>query len=998
MPQEEIPQPGKAFVLSYDRQDHGFPVVGVLKDIITGNYILPKPGDPISGSGAPNISTYAKHVFAGEQVTKWDQRTVWVYKLFPGPWTQEDKLDNDGVPVSVYTRENIKASITPRESTFVDTNSLKWWKKIEDNPVTDFYSNEVWTLRQLDVNPVPSTAINPDYEPVSTAAILSRTEDVTPGASVTDQTVTTIDKEEVTDLVSRQKTTTWDWVDHAVYSAKIPDFIDARFAGQLPIDSTYHESVGTASQPTLAPGQWDVTQRQLNTLFMAEEVTTRDTSALAAGLAISDTLILKDGMEQTVQFTLSTSVQTLNPSSLDNFAEGQINTLGTDAEGNVYTLKTEVFDTLPSPWVYDEETDEDGLTITVAKRTNLVSAITPSDGVPVTDWVKVSMAGQNGTIAQEVVRTRAATGNPIPVEVNPEEDSDLLSTTKQMVPAGTTVPQDSVVSTSWSFFFAKQYHGTSAVFWLYEQVRVCPGAPKPSTRLDPDGETVSLAETLIEAGTGTTSEPDPSGSTYTRQWVEVDPHSIKVQRQRSEARPVPGLIFTPTSFEANDLLLSSTRQLKAIGDITSSNTENVPSAGFQTKVYAAEYKDSTRLAWEVIEVSILFQGVQYSAKGNSGIPEEFLADIPIQESSSTDFGTAAAPTLDIEGGQLEATSVQQTDLKTTSSLKTRDISSLPTLNAQAYDPRLDIVRKTVRDVVTTGTTMGNAQTKVTPVSASHDLSEVEDISQIQAAMAAFVRGFPGRAEVRMPPVLNSISISVIKSAGAGDGSNAGSGEGAGTNWSYDLKGSNSSEGNASCIPELISNTKYLWEDKPVQIYMGFIAGPIITIDDVIAWLLSAFSVTALEWPNFQTAEAMVLTHGQNVHVRASAEASIHQDSWANDSGAGASNASMGGTEQSYSVENIARVHTFPPCIRGDLVLNDTDSQDVTVTAEVDLTTTTAGPVSITRAANSVATFSIGATPLTDWPDSGLYVMAPDCESTDYGMFMVRVRVYDMANN
>jgi hypothetical protein len=326
---------------------------------------------------------------------------------------------------------------------------------------------------------------------------------------------------------------------------------------------------------------------------------------------------------------------------------------------------------------------------------------------------------------------------------------------------------------------------------------------------------------------------------------------------------------------------------------------------------------------------------------------------------------------------------------------------------QEYERSLDLIFPFTQKTVQYGTDAGQAQTQLEPLDYERCREREYNISAIRAAMLAYKRGFPGIADIKVPPVLQSITVLEAQGDGSGTGSASASADSSGSgapNWSVALDLPNSSEASADFSYELIPNLKYAYgEGRDVVDYFFFLTGPVVSRATAQASLSTLYGLTVNQWPQFQVKEINLWVNNFSGRVRVEASAKVSADYWQNAESTGDSTGSGTSTSQDYSLNNSYRIYTIQNCICGNISSSNSGSYSLSASTSSAITGTGGVPsastgtitqsVSLTPSAN----ISISATPITDWPSSGLYLMGLDCEASDFGMILCRARVFDFSN-
>lgn len=185
----------------------------------------------------------------------------------PGNPMVDVKIDKDGKPKEVVKTLKDTTTIVVSEDATGGT-----WTTIEKNAVSDLVAWEVVTARDLPGNVVPSATIGGDHEIANISTILRKEDLITPSATESGGFITTVEKREVTDLVSDQITTVKKFLDEAFYSISVPNLIPEWARPQIPTLIESHILAGTASQPTLGTGEFSASEKQLTKLLYERRV------------------------------------------------------------------------------------------------------------------------------------------------------------------------------------------------------------------------------------------------------------------------------------------------------------------------------------------------------------------------------------------------------------------------------------------------------------------------------------------------------------------------------------------------------------------------------------------------------------------------------------------------------------------------------------------------------------------------------------------------------
>lgn len=210
----------------------------------------------------------------GTELVSWQ----WVLtRAVPGNPMVVTKVDDDGKITSVVRTIKAQADIVSSEAIVGGI-----WKKTyqEDPPIfrgfaiksSDLVAWEMVEARPVPGNSIPSASVDADHEVATTSRILKDQSTITPSATESGGNIITVEKEKVSDLVSNEVTTVAKFLDKASYSIGIPNLIPQWARAQIPVLVESHVLSGTASAPTLAPGEFSATERQLTKLLYERRV------------------------------------------------------------------------------------------------------------------------------------------------------------------------------------------------------------------------------------------------------------------------------------------------------------------------------------------------------------------------------------------------------------------------------------------------------------------------------------------------------------------------------------------------------------------------------------------------------------------------------------------------------------------------------------------------------------------------------------------------------
>jgi len=154
----------------------------------------------------------------------------------PGNPIPSTKLADDGVEIDTVKTLKDQTTITTSETLVAGI-----WKKVSKEAVSDLVAWEVVEGARCSGYAVPSAKVAGDDQVATVASTLNASSAITPSATESGGTITTVEKKEVSDLVSEQIVTSKPWLDSTEYSISIANVIPEVFRAQIPTtnDSSY---------------------------------------------------------------------------------------------------------------------------------------------------------------------------------------------------------------------------------------------------------------------------------------------------------------------------------------------------------------------------------------------------------------------------------------------------------------------------------------------------------------------------------------------------------------------------------------------------------------------------------------------------------------------------------------------------------------------------------------------------------------------------------------
>jgi hypothetical protein len=470
-----------------------------------------------------------------------------------------------------------------------------------------------------------------------------------------------------------------------------------------------------------------------------------------------------------------------------------------------------------------------------------------------------------------------------------------------------------------------------------------------------------------------------------------------------------------------------------------------------------------------IETAFLDYKLSYSVQVPDLVPEKFRSNIPQVVTEGIEAGLAAIP--ELEAGQLLASEDQlNPDIKVVKSVQqakpTEDITlsgsrsyvettkaiteetySLAELEAETglliaqsiATPLGDgtFVRETVRveewpELISTewdetiNAQVVSKEQFVSPASvdtaAAHTsyraVNKDRSLRTVQTppddALLNYKLEFPNRMDIRLPPVLKSISVVWSSEYGQGASDGSWNAEGGGTSGSWGGSESDSAESSGTIKPELAINIEESWgSDTSVTVYAFFIQtnNGSVSKEELNARIMSVVGPTE-PWPVFKPVGHVIIARGGKASVRAGASVSLGEtisENW--------TVAETGRTvAQSYDVGLNISVVNIPPTIHKQINIADNSrSLTVSTTCSTDIGGSISGeqigeftPKPIFKGYNASSTAAHGlsasvspnvllATTPDSIPTKGLYVLRTTIEPYKWGWAKCSAIVLDAAN-
>jgi hypothetical protein len=329
-------------------------------------------------------------------------------------------------------------------------------------------------------------------------------------------------------------------------------------------------------------------------------------------------------------------------------------------------------------------------------------------------------------------------------------------------------------------------------------------------------------------------------------------------------------------------------------------------------------------------VETIFDGRSLSASKPDVIPEQFRASRPaetIQETIVQDSATMPA----LGANDIEKTEQRVTEFTVRKTTTSRDNATLPKLKGQDYEPSVNIVVPFEESVVASQTKLGSPATIVDPLSADFDLVREFDLEAIEAELGSINLQFPTRTSLSLPPVLKKITVVWSDSKEDGSYSSTGSGATSGVG-SLSISESGSATASASVRPDFQMDMEQVYANNiPTTSHIFFLKYP-VTLNDI----LNKIGGGVQQWPVLKPESHTLVASGasKSVKVNASGSFSYTRSEPRKDGTSSSSVSESKGDGEGFSVQNIISVATIPPCLHGNVTIDELGTKKVKGTATI----------------------------------------------------------------
>jgi hypothetical protein len=392
-------------------------------------------------------------------------------------------------------------------------------------------------------------------------------------------------------------------------------------------------------------------------------------------------------------------------------------------------------------------------------------------------------------------------------------------------------------------------------------------------------------------------------------------------------------------------------------------------------------------------IETIFDGRSLSASKPDVIPEQFRASRPaetIQETIVQDSATMPA----LGANDIEKTEQRVTEFTVRKTTTSRDNATLPKLKGQDYEPSVNIVVPFEESVVASQTKLGSPATIVDPLSADFDLVREFDLEAIDAELDSVNLQFPTRTSLSLPPVLKKITVVWSDSKEDGSYSSTGSGATSGVG-SLSISESGSATASASVRPDFQMDMEQVYANNiPTTSHIFFLKYP-VTLNDI----LNKIGGGVQQWPVLKPESHTLVASGasKSVKVNASGSFSYSRSEPRKDGTSSSSVSESKGDGEGFSVQNIISVATIPPCLHGNVPIDELGTKKATGTATITFIWGGTGVApSNTKSVDIEGKKPDGLSPTSpdNIPRNGKYLIDSRVELYQYGFARVYAEVLD----
>lgn len=320
-------------------------------------------------------------------------------RAVPGNPVPATRLDPDGIKVDVVRTLKVTATIVPAEGI---ASSI--WTKTTSERVSDLVSYEIVEARLVNqTNVIPAARITAEHEIETETRKMRDTTTITPSVNQAAGSITTVEKDAITDKVSWEVTKIVPFFTKDVYEKKVPEsIIPLEFRATIPYTTESHIVAGTAAMPTLGASEFLRRETQLTTLLKEVRFESLGTITLP---------IVRTGTRTTEDYggEILNVVRTLDSSTLTaDSGPGVVSSNASPLGNGMWFKETHQLSVAAWPVLTDKEWDGEMQSFAQVDRQVVGNGFAPSSGTYFVDERK--QIDQWRVWAIRKTRTPTATG------------------------------------------------------------------------------------------------------------------------------------------------------------------------------------------------------------------------------------------------------------------------------------------------------------------------------------------------------------------------------------------------------------------------------------------------------------------------------------------------------------------------------------------------------------------------------------------------------------
>ena len=345
---------------------------------------------------------------------------------------------------------------------------------------------------------------------------------------------------------------------------------------------------------------------------------------------------------------------------------------------------------------------------------------------------------------------------------------------------------------------------------------------------------------------------------------------------------------------------------------------------------------------EVVTTEVIdevFAATEYATEIPVVFPTRHIAGIPEVTTSSNVEGTAATPTL--TPGVTSKLERQLNKFVKRLSSTLRNITSWPVLMGQRIDR--GVVVPYTEQVVAAGTSVGDDNTEIEPLSSEWSLKKVHTLTQVDA----YFRVLHNTTNIDLPPELSAVTGYMEINGGSGSYSEQGF-YSIGGNGSGGLSLQCNAQGSAAIVPEAGFVLKPFWgNNKPCFHFLCYM--PVgATRQEILDRMSAVFGSTVLDWPLFAPKRVTLKCTGQHISMSLKGSISAHSSTRLNYKGEVQSTGESRNRGSGLSYEtgvNVKIIH-IPESIHPALTIGGSSLSTTTCQSQCSMSTGAAGEVPV----------------------------------------------------